>query len=630
MGATQSAQHARGRELPVAGASRVRGPQGDAKTSQSRTTVVTDVSQQPHRNIIGYTSRLMRESISEAYTFDFCSLRLEEGNRVSRVTCRRSGRKAEALVVCKHLGDPLQLEALKKELSIWLSLDHPHVSRLLEVFEDERTLYLVSEYCPEDAARAWALQMTQAIGYLHGCGVVHRSLRLESWQLCSSTPFAPLKLYGFSHATRWDKKEGRLNAACGVLSYTSPGQQLEQQQQHQQHEQQQRQQQQQQQRTLYGNFISYWLFVCLLPFADVLLGRYTDACDMWSLGVIVFQLLCGHPPFSGSREDVIRQILSAELNLDLLERAGVSDEAKAFVLQLMTLSPHTRLTPQRALEHPWLFGNRLTRELFPANCATALVSFAGSTTIRRAALLMCAYCLNNDEGQAASELFAATVHAAGGCLTMEDVKRALQREQAEPYSHEEVEDVFDCLDVNKNGEVTLTAFAASMIGVLVEPADSLLQKAFSKVDVDGDGRLSLDDFRWAFGDPCFGHSLSAALAQEETEDGRMAFSHFVELIRTQKKPNENRLSKRRSGSGVVFPATWLHRMQRSVSSSRLAGVSAPSSDSGARAAQQRRHSASHPQQEQQQQQQQQPQQQNGEAISSAKTQPLKTESLPLH
>ncbi|KAL8445648.1 hypothetical protein Emag_005058 [Eimeria magna] len=567
MGTTQSAQHARGRELPVPGSSRVRGPQGEAKTSQSRTTVVTDVAQQPHRNIIGYTSRLMRESISEAYTFDFHSLRLEEGNRVSRVTCRRSGRKAEALVVCKHLGDPLQLEALKKEISIWLSLDHPHVSRLLEVFEDDRAVYLVSEYCaggslydrlaelrkcPEDAARAWALQ---AIGHLHGCGVVHRSLRLESWQLCSSSPFSPLKLYGFSHATRWDKKEGRLNAACGLLSYTSPGQQLQQREQQQQH---QRQQQQQQQQIM---FVSRLLQMCCSAAT-----RTPVTC-----GLLASLLLCGRPPFSGSREEVIRQILSAEFNLDLLERAGVSDEARAFVLQLLTLSPQ-------------------------------LVSFAGSTTIRRAALMMCAYCLNSDESQAVSELFAATAHASGGFLNIEDVKTALQREQAEPFSHEE--------------------------------------KAFSKVDVDGDGRLSLDDFRWAFGDPCFGHSLSAALAQEETEDGRMAFSHFVDLIRTQKKPNERRLSKPRSGSGLAFPATWLQRMQRSVSSSRLAGVSAPASGSAARAAQQRRLSSSHQQQQQQQQEpqpsqqqqhQQQQQQENGEAMPLAKTQPLKkTASAPLH
>ena len=76
-----------------------------------------------------YTSRLMRESIGDAYSFDFVVLRREDSGRVCRVTCRRSGRKAEALVVRKHLEDPFQLETLKKEIEIWLSLDHPHIAR---------------------------------------------------------------------------------------------------------------------------------------------------------------------------------------------------------------------------------------------------------------------------------------------------------------------------------------------------------------------------------------------------------------------------------------------------------------------------------------------------------------------
>ena len=65
--------------------------------------------------------------------------------------------------------------------------------------------------------------MTQALGCLQGCGVVHRNLRLESWQLTSGGSFPLLKLSGLSHSTRWHKKEGRLNAACGMLAYTSPG-----------------------------------------------------------------------------------------------------------------------------------------------------------------------------------------------------------------------------------------------------------------------------------------------------------------------------------------------------------------------------------------------------------------------
>ncbi|CDI79490.1 CAM kinase, CDPK family, putative [Eimeria acervulina] len=440
--------------------------------------------QVPFEYLAPYTSRLMRDAIGNAYSFDFCVLRRDDAGKVCRVTCRRSGRKAEALVVRKHLEDPLQLETLKKEIEIWLSLDHPYIARLLEVFEDDRAVYLVSEYCPggslydflsamqkcpEEVAKTWTLQMVRAIGFLQGCGVVHRNLRLESWQLTNQGCFPPLKLYGLSHSTRWHKKEGRLNAACGLLGYTSP---------------------------------------------DVLLGRYTDACDMWSLGVIVYQLLCGRPPFVGTQREKIRQILSGDINMLYLEKAGVSDEAKSFVTQLLTISPQ-------------------------------LCWFANSSTLRRAAVLMCAYCLNSDQCELVGSVFAGASHSSAGRLTAEDLKRTLQREQPEPLGDEDVEDIFDALDVNKDGEIIFTVFAAAMIGTLVDAEDSLLQKAFTKLDADGDGRLSLDDCRWAFGGTLFGQSPVTALEQEENEDGPLDYDHFAALVREKGKPVHRRVYKTR-------------------------------------------------------------------------------------
>lgn len=77
--------------------------------------------------------------------------------------------------------------------------------------------------CFADLSTLSLLQMTQALGFLQGCGVVVRDLRLEHWKLSSVGVFPALKLHGLSHATRWNRREGRLNAACGMLAYTSPG-----------------------------------------------------------------------------------------------------------------------------------------------------------------------------------------------------------------------------------------------------------------------------------------------------------------------------------------------------------------------------------------------------------------------
>lgn len=92
----------------------------------------------PFMRCAQYTSRLMRDFIGNAYSFDFCVLRREDAGKVCRVTCKRSGRKAEALVVRKHLEDPLQLETLKKEIEVWLSLDHPYIARHVKTAERVR------------------------------------------------------------------------------------------------------------------------------------------------------------------------------------------------------------------------------------------------------------------------------------------------------------------------------------------------------------------------------------------------------------------------------------------------------------------------------------------------------------
>ncbi|XP_026190546.1 probable myosin light chain kinase DDB_G0275057 [Cyclospora cayetanensis] len=479
MGANQSLQHLRGREVPSASLSRIKGTQTETKASQTHTTLISYVTQQVQESVIKYTSRLMNDNIGNAYNFDFVFLRRENAGRVCRVTCRRSGRKAEVLLKRKHLEDPSQLESIKKEVEIWLSLDHPHIARLLDVFEDESGVYLVSEFCPggslydylaslqkcpEEVSRQLVLQMVKAIGFLQGRGIVHRDLRLESWQLTNSGDLSCLKLYGLSHCTRWRNKEGRLNAACGILIYTSP---------------------------------------------DVLLGRYTEACDMWSLGVIAYQLLCGRPPFQGSRQDIIRQILSGAVNMQHLEKAGVSEEASSFVMQLLTISPQLR----------W---------------------FANSGALRRASLLMCAYCLNSDQCESVGKLFAAASHSSSGCLTLEDLRRTLQRAQLEPLVDEEVEEIFEALDISKDSEITFSVFAAAQIGSLIEPEESLLKAAFAKLDADRDGRLSLDDCRRALGDPLFSQSIASALSQEEDEDGHLSYSSFAALIREKDKPPPHR------------------------------------------------------------------------------------------
>ena len=79
------------------------------------------------------------------------------------------------------------------------------------------------------------------------------------------------------------------------------------------------------------------------------------AGDMWSLGVLVWTLLSGRPPFRGnSLVEILKNVKKCKLNLDEMRRAGASDAAMDFVSKLIVKDPHQRMSSLEAINHPWI------------------------------------------------------------------------------------------------------------------------------------------------------------------------------------------------------------------------------------------------------------------------------------
>ena len=88
---------------------------------------------------------------------------------------------------------------------------------------------------------------------------------------------------------------------------------------------------------------------------EILSGSYTEKCDIWSIGVIVYIMLCGRPPFMGNSEDnILKQVRRAEWDFVGPEWSGASAEAKDFIEKLMQKDVNRRLTAVEALAHPWI------------------------------------------------------------------------------------------------------------------------------------------------------------------------------------------------------------------------------------------------------------------------------------
>lgn len=156
-------------------------------------------------------------------------------------------------------------------------------------------------------------EMLSAVAFLHSRSICHRDLKLENWVLESGKDvWSPLKLIDFGLSTHFTPGQ-RLSRVVGSSYYVAP---------------------------------------------EVLKKSYTEACDLWSLGVIVYMLLSGAPPFYGKNDEAIKaSIVQGEYTFPHELFRDVSDEAMAFVSTLLSYNIEYRYTAEQALTHPWLANN---------------------------------------------------------------------------------------------------------------------------------------------------------------------------------------------------------------------------------------------------------------------------------
>jgi len=215
--------------------------------------------------------------------------------------------------------------ALKDEILVLQELKHKHIIRLYDVFEEPQFYYLVTEkmlggelfdrivqksYYNEKEARDVCKILFDAMLYCHQHQVAHRDLKPENLLLTSESDDSDIKIADFGFAKKVSKPKS-LTTQCGTPGYVAP---------------------------------------------EILEGKqYDTQADMWSLGVIVYILLGGYPPFiEQNQRELFRKIRKGQYEFHEEYWGQVSDEAKNLISKLLTVNPDQRYDARGALRNSWI------------------------------------------------------------------------------------------------------------------------------------------------------------------------------------------------------------------------------------------------------------------------------------
>lgn len=88
---------------------------------------------------------------------------------------------------------------------------------------------------------------------------------------------------------------------------------------------------------------------------EVIQGSYTERCDLWSIGVMLFIMLSGKPPFTGRTDrEILAKVKLGKYSMMDASWKKISSEAQDLVKRLMSMDPDDRGSAAEAIQHPWI------------------------------------------------------------------------------------------------------------------------------------------------------------------------------------------------------------------------------------------------------------------------------------
>lgn len=371
-----------------------------------------------------------------------------------------------------------ELKLMKRELELLRLVDHPNIIKFYETFEDERYVHIVMEelsggdlfdhliangqYTEREAATLLE-KIISAINHLHASQICHRDIKPENFLYTSSDKAADVKIIDFGLATKFG--EEMMHTVVGTPYYVAP---------------------------------------------EVLRGNYDRACDVWSLGVLLYVLLAGYPPFNGdTQHEIFHKITHGEFDFDRDEWDDVSTQGKSMISSMLILQPDKRATLDQILKHDWFRMHREqgTKPQVPLRILDKLTHYKAPKRLKQEALKVVVKLLSNDQidelrVRYRQQAFEAIDTERTGFLTMAELQNAM--EQAGLHiAKDEISRIFYLEIVNKvdylhQGKLNYTEFVLATLDRKKIMTDEIIFNAFKYFDPENTGFITPSNLANAF------------------------------------------------------------------------------------------------------------------------------------
>lgn len=227
-------------------------------------------------------------------------------------------------IIDKTVVEPEEKSLLRTEIAVLKLVNHPNIIRMKGLYESKKYIYIVMEMLKggelfehivgkprfsEEQTAKLIKPLLESVAYLHDLGIAHNDLKPENI-LCCGDNIEDLKIADFGLSKLLLPKE-KMIAACGTLSYVAP---------------------------------------------EVLtMQGYGKEADLWSVGVIMFLVLCGKLPFDGqNHNEIIRCTIAAEVRVSSAIWWKLSDNARSLIQSLLKKDPKLRISAKNALKSPFI------------------------------------------------------------------------------------------------------------------------------------------------------------------------------------------------------------------------------------------------------------------------------------